>query len=76
MSAACRAAKASIIVWFASVPPLRSAHACSRRPIRPGRAGQLAADPDGTFYLALRLYWPEPVALDGTWVVPLVVRLS
>ncbi|TFG69046.1 MAG: DUF1254 domain-containing protein [Thermomicrobiales bacterium] len=32
--------------------------------------------PDGPFYLALRMYWPEQAALDGTWVVPPVVRLG
>jgi hypothetical protein len=32
--------------------------------------------PDGRFYLALRMYWPEPAALDGTWVVPPVVRVG
>jgi hypothetical protein len=32
--------------------------------------------PDGRFYLALRLYWPEPSALDGTWVAPAVVRVD
>lgn len=32
--------------------------------------------PEGRFYLALRMYWPEPAALDGTWVVPPVTRLA
>lgn len=32
--------------------------------------------PDGRFYLALRLYWPEPEALDGTWVAPAVTRVD
>ena len=26
--------------------------------------------PDGPFYMIMRLYWPKPEALDGTWVVP------
>ena len=35
--------------------------------------------PQGRFSLALRLYWPEPAALDGTWWPPevrLVEELS
>jgi hypothetical protein len=32
--------------------------------------------PEGSFYLALRTYWPEPAALDGTWVVPPVTRVD
>jgi hypothetical protein len=32
--------------------------------------------PDGPFYLAFRMYWPEPSVLDGTWVVPPVVRVA
>jgi hypothetical protein len=30
--------------------------------------------PAGRFYLAMRLYWPEPEALDGTWQPPPIVR--
>jgi hypothetical protein len=30
--------------------------------------------PDGTFYLALRLYWPKPEALEGKWKPAPVVR--
>ena len=26
--------------------------------------------PDGPFYLVMRIYWPEPAALDGTWSPP------
>ena len=26
--------------------------------------------PDGPFYMIMRLYWPKPEALDGTWQVP------
>jgi hypothetical protein len=26
--------------------------------------------PKGPFFMALRLYWPEPAALDGTWKQP------
>ncbi len=32
--------------------------------------------PDGPFYVALRMYWPEPRALDGTWVAPPIVRVD
>jgi hypothetical protein len=38
-----------------------------------GRANWLPAPP-GRFYLAMRLYWPEPEALNGTWRPPPVVR--
>jgi hypothetical protein len=30
--------------------------------------------PDGPFYMTLRLYGPEPEALDGTWTPPPAVR--
>jgi hypothetical protein len=39
-----------------------------------GRANWLPA-PDGPFYLAMRIYWPEPEALDGTWKPPPVARV-
>jgi hypothetical protein len=32
--------------------------------------------PDGEFYLVLRMYWPKPAALDGTWNLPPVVRVD
>jgi hypothetical protein len=30
--------------------------------------------PEGPFYLVMRIYWPEPAALEGTWTPPPVVR--
>lgn len=39
------------------------------------RANWLPA-PAGPFYLAMRIYWPEPPALDGTWEPPPVERLG
>jgi hypothetical protein len=30
--------------------------------------------PDGPFLMALRLYWPKPEALDGTWKQPPLER--
>jgi hypothetical protein len=30
--------------------------------------------PNGPFWFAMRLYWPKPEALDGTWKQPPVVR--
>ncbi len=31
---------------------------------------------NGEFYIVLRMYWPEPAALDGTWDLPPVVRVN
>ena len=39
------------------------------------RANWLPA-PEGELYLILRLYWPKPEALDGTWEPPLVERVD
>ena len=30
--------------------------------------------PAGSFYLVMRIYWPEQAALDGSWTPPSVVR--
>jgi hypothetical protein len=48
-------------------------HAEPNDPVR--RANWLPA-PEGEFYLTLRLYWPKPEALDGTWKPPLVKRVD
>ena len=48
-------------------------HAEPNDPVK--RANWLPA-PEGEFYLTLRLYWPKPEALDGTWEPPLVVRVD
>ena len=37
-----------------------------------GRANRLPT-PEGPFSLAMRIYWPEPAALDGTREPPPVV---
>ncbi|MDY7102303.1 MAG: DUF1254 domain-containing protein [Actinomycetota bacterium] len=39
-----------------------------------GRANWLPA-PDGPMYLVMRIYWPEPAALDGTWQPPPIERV-
>ena len=31
--------------------------------------------PKGPFFVAMRLYWPKPEALDGTWKQPPLVRM-
>lgn len=38
------------------------------------RANWLPA-PAGPFYLVMRIYWPKPEALDGTWTPPPVHRV-
>ena len=40
-----------------------------------GRANWLPA-PEGPFYLAMRLYLPEPAALDGSWAPPSIHRVA
>ena len=44
----------------------------------PGGAGEAnwLPAPDGPIYIVLRLYWPEPPALDGSWQPPSIVRTS
>jgi hypothetical protein len=39
------------------------------------RANWLPA-PEGPFYMTMRIYWPEPAALDGTWTPPPVVHVA
>jgi hypothetical protein len=45
-------------------------------PADPVQRANWLPTPDGPFYLALRMYWPEKAVLDGTWVVPSVERLG
>ncbi len=39
-----------------------------------GKANWLPS-PEGPMYLAMRIYWPEDAALDGTWEPPPVIRI-
>jgi hypothetical protein len=39
-----------------------------------GRESNWLPAPNGEFYLVMRLYWPKPAALDGTWKPAPVVR--
>lgn len=39
-------------------------------------AGNWLPTPEGAYDLALRLYWPESAALDGSWRPPALVRRS
>ena len=32
--------------------------------------------PKGPFWAVMRLYWPKPEALDGTWKAPLLQRVN
>ena len=45
-------------------------------PKDPVRLANWLPAPEGEFYLTLRLYWPKPAALDGTWEPPLVERVD
>jgi len=45
-------------------------------PTDPKARANWLPSPSGKFYLALRMYWPEQDALDGTWLAPGVVRTS
>ncbi|WP_285031083.1 DUF1254 domain-containing protein [Mycolicibacterium sp. lyk4-40-TYG-92] len=40
----------------------------------PGREANWLPSPAGPFSVAMRLYWPKPEALDGTWKAPKPVR--
>lgn len=40
----------------------------------PAREANWLPTPAGPFSVAMRLYWPKPAALDGTWKAPQVVR--
>jgi len=31
--------------------------------------------PEGPFFVVLRLYWPKPDALNGTWKAPQAVKV-
>jgi hypothetical protein len=42
-------------------------------PDDPAERANWLPTPDGEFYLVLRMYWPKPAAIDGTWN-PLPVR--
>ncbi len=45
-------------------------------PTDPKERANWLPTPDGPFYLALRMYWPKPAALDGTWNPPPVRRVG
>ena len=45
-------------------------------PADPSERANWLPTPDGPCYLAFRMCWPEPAALDGTWVIPPVRRLG
>src|SRR5215469_18961907 len=30
--------------------------------------------PSGAFFVVMRLYWPKPVAIDGRWTAPPLLR--
>ena len=41
-----------------------------------GKEANWLPAPNGEFYLVMRLYWPKPAALDGTWKPAPVVRVE
>jgi hypothetical protein len=41
----------------------------------PGRETNWLPSPPGPFVIVLRLYWPKPEALDGSWQAPKPVRV-
>jgi hypothetical protein len=45
-------------------------------PTDPTQKANWLPTPEGRFYLALRMYWPKPAALDGTWNPPPVIRIG
>ncbi|WP_234370932.1 DUF1214 domain-containing protein [Streptomyces sp. XY431] len=45
-------------------------HLCHERPADPDEAANWLPAPDGPFTAVLRLYWPGPAALDGSYRVP------
>lgn len=47
-----------------------------RDPPPRARRGNWLPAPDGPFNVVLRLYWPQPSALDGSWNPPPVVRME
>ncbi|MEG1039219.1 MAG: DUF1254 domain-containing protein [Pseudomonas sp.] len=46
-----------------------------QRPEKAQESNWLPA-PDGPFYIAGRLYWPKPEALDGRWQAPRIERMD
>jgi hypothetical protein len=43
----------------------------------PGRSSvQLASAPNGPFSMVLRVYWPKPEVIDGTWKKPELVKVQ
>lgn len=46
-----------------------------QRPDKDQESNWLPA-PDGPFYIAGRLYWPKPEALDGRWQAPRIERIN
>jgi hypothetical protein len=45
-------------------------------PTDPTERANWLPTPDGNFYLLLRLYWPKPEALDGTWKPNRVMKVD
>jgi hypothetical protein len=45
-------------------------------PTDPTERANWLPTPDGSFYVTLRMYWPKPAALDGSWKPPPIVRIG
>jgi hypothetical protein len=46
----------------------------NERPVNTTEQANWLPAPEGSFYLVMRIYWPEQAALDGKWEPPIISR--